>query len=133
MAAGGMLLGVVGQAFSLIGGLKVAKAEKKAEKLREKQMNLEADRKKRENLRQSQIARANITSAAVTQGAGDSSGLAGGIAGVTNAANRNNVAVEQDRQIGTGIFRQNAKAAAGRGMAGIGEGISSFGSLFGSV
>jgi len=131
MAAGGMILGVVGQAFGLIGGMKTAKAEKKAEKLREAQMNLEAQRKKRENIRSSLISKAEVTSTAVAQGAGDSSALEGGIAGITQAANRNNAAVEGDRQIGSAIFRQNAKAAKGRGIAAIGEGISSFGSLFG--
>jgi hypothetical protein len=131
MAVAGALLGVVGQAFGLIGGLKTAKAEKKAEKLRERQMNLEAARKKRENIRQAQIQRAEVASNAVSSGAGDSSALAGGIAGIEGAANRNNVAVEQDRQIGAGIFRQNRKAASGRGIAGIGEGISAFGSSIG--
>ena len=131
MAAGGMLLGVVGQAFGLIGGLKTAKAEKKAEKLREQQMNLEAARKKRENIRTALISKAEVTSNAVANGAGDSSALEGGIAGIQNQANRQNVAVEQDRQIGAGIFKQNRKAAAGRSLAGIGEGIASMGSLFG--
>lgn len=131
MAAAGAMLGIVGQAFGLIGGMKAAKAEKKAEKLREAQMNLEAMRKKRENIRTSLISKAEVTSTAVAQGAGDSSALEGGIAGITQAANRNNAAVEGDRQIGSAIFRQNAKAAKGRGIAAIGEGISSFGSLFG--
>ena len=131
MAVAGALLGVVGQAFGLVGGLKAAKAEKKAEKLRERQMNLEAARKKRENIRTSLIQKAEVTATATAQGAGDSSALEGGIAGIEGAKNRNNLAVEQDRQIGAGIFKQNRKAAAGRGIAGIGEGISSIGSLFG--
>lgn len=131
MAAGGLLLGVVGQAFSLVGGLKAAKAEKKIEKLRERQMNLEAMRKKRENYRQSLIQKAEVTSSAVDQGAGESSALAGGIAGITGQVGRNNLAVEQDRQIGTSIFRQNEKVAKGRGIVAIGEGIGSFGSMLG--
>ncbi len=132
MAAGGLILGAVGQAFSLFGGMKAAKAEKKAEKLRERQMELEGLRKKRENLRQSFIQKAEITSNAVSSGAGDSSALEGGVAGVTGQANRQNLAVNQDLEIGHGIFKQNAKAAKGRSIAAIGEGISSFGSLFGS-
>ena len=82
MAAAGALLGAVGQVFGIIGGLKTAKAEKKMESLRERQMELEAMRKKRENIRQGLIARAEVTASAVGAGAGDSSALAGGLAGI---------------------------------------------------
>ena len=61
MAAAGFLLGAVGQVFGIVGGLKTAKAEKKAEKLRERQMELESMRKKRENFRQGQIQKAEVT------------------------------------------------------------------------
>ena len=133
MAAGGLLLGAVGQVFGIIGGLKVAKAEKKAEKLRKQQMELESMRKKREVFREGQIRRAEVTANATSQGAGEGSGLQGGLAGITGSVNRNNLAVNQDTEIGRGIFKANAKAAAGRGIASIGQGISSIGSLFGSV
>jgi hypothetical protein len=131
MAAGGLILGVVGQAFSLYGGLKTAKAEKKAEKLRERQMELESLRKKRENFRQGQIQKAEVISNAVSSGAGESSALAGGIAGITGSVNRNNLAVNQDTEIGHSLFKQSRRAATGRGISGIGEGISAIGSLFG--
>ena len=133
MAAAGAIIGAVGQVFGIIGGLKTAKAEKKMEKLRERQMGLEAMRKKRENLRQGLIAQAEVTAGAVGAGAEDSSALSGGIAGIKGSVNRNNLAVSQDETIGHSMFRQNAKAAAGRGLASIGQGISSLGGAVGGM
>lgn len=133
MAAAGALLGVVGQVFGIVGGMKTAKAEKKMEKLRERQMELEAARKKRENIRTSLIQKADVTANATAQGAGDSSALEGGIAGIEGQKNRNNLAVNQDTEIGRSLFKYNAIAAKGRGIAAIGEGIANIGGTFGGM
>jgi hypothetical protein len=114
-------LAIVGQVFGFVGGMKTAKAERRAEGLRARQMELEGMRKKRENIRQAQIQRAEVTSNAVSSGAGESSALAGGLAGITGSQNRNNLAVNQDLQLGREMFRANAKAAKGRGISAVGD------------
>ena len=68
----------IGGIVSAIGAMKQAKASAKAEKLRERQMRLEAMRKKRELIREGQVARAEALSNATAQGAASSTGLFGG-------------------------------------------------------
>ena len=68
-------LSLVGGVVSALGSIGQAKASKKAEALRQQQMNLEAVRKQREMVREGIVARASATSNAVSQGAGEGSGL----------------------------------------------------------
>jgi len=129
MAAAFTILGTV---VGMVGQFKQAKAAKKAEALRQRQMNLEATRKKRELVREGIVARANATNAATAQGAGESSGLAGGIAQVTGQQNRNVLATNQDQQIGNGIFKANSQYADAGMLVSLGSGIQSLGSSIGS-
>ena len=133
MAAVGAVLSIVGGVFGYLGQQKMLKEQKKQEKLRAMQLNLETMRRKRETIRQATVARAEATSNAYNQGAGESSALAGGTAQITNQAGRNIVAGEQDRQIGVNIFKSNRKIADAQGQIALGQGISSFGGAFGSV
>lgn len=121
---------IVGTVFGLIGANKQAKAAKRAEALRQRQMNLEAMRQKRQLVREGIVARANATNNAVAQGAAEGSGLAGGIATVTGNQNRNVQAVNQDTELSNGIFAANKKYASGGTLIAIGQGISSLGSAF---
>lgn len=126
-----MGLSVIGGVVSAIGAMKQAKASAKAEKLRSRMMQLEAMRKRRELIREGVVARAQATSNAVAQGAGEGSGLKGGIAQITNQQNRNVLASRQDEELGKGVFKANAAYAKAGGMISIGQGISSLGSAFG--
>lgn len=126
-----MGLSVIGGVVSAIGAMKQAKASAKAEKLRSRMMQLEAMRKRRELIREGVVARAQATSNAVAQGAGEGSGLKGGIAQITNQQNRNVLASRQDEALGKGVFKANAAYAKAGGMISIGQGISSLGSAFG--
>ena len=123
-------LGVIGSVVGFIGQQKQAKAAKKAEALRERQMNLEAARKKRELIREGVMARSQAKTTAESQGAGAGSGLSGGLAQITGQQGRNVQANNQDQQIGSGIFAANRQYAAGGTLASIGSGISSLGSIF---
>lgn len=125
-----MGLSVVGGVISAMGAMKQAKASAKAEKLRERMMSLEAMRKRRELVREGVVARAQATSNAVSQGAGEGSALQGGIAQITNQQNRNVLASNQDEKLGHGVFKANRQYAAAGGMIAIGQGISSLGSAF---
>jgi hypothetical protein len=125
-------IGIIGSVVQFVGQRKQAKAAKKAEALRERQMNLEAARKKRELIREGVVARGKAKANAEAQGAGAGSGLAGGLAQITGQQGRNVQANNQDQQIGQGIFAANRQYAAGGTLASIGSGISSFGSAFSS-
>lgn len=126
-------LNIVGTVVGFIGQRKAAKAAKKADRLRERQMNLEAMRKKRELIREGIVARATAVSNATNQGAGEGSGLAGGLAQITGAQNRNTTAVSQDLSIGGGIFSANRQAAKGDALVSLGSGISSIGNSIGNM
>ena len=126
-----MGLSVIGGVISAIGSMKQAKASAKAEKLRERMMGLEALRKRREIVREGVVARAQATSNAVAQGAGEGSGLQGGIAQITGRQNRNTLASTQDEEIGHKVFKANRQYAKAGGLISLGQGISSLGSAFG--
>ena len=121
---------VIGGVMSAIGSMKQAKASAKAEKLRSRMMQLEAMRKRREIVRESVVARAQATSNATAQGAGEGSGLQGGIAQITSRQNRNILASNQDEALGKGVFKANAQYAKAGGMIAIGQGLSQLSSAF---
>lgn len=125
-----MGLSVIGGVISAIGAKAQAKASAKAEKLRERMMSLEALRKRRELVREGVVARAQATSNAVAQGAGEGSALKGGISQITNQQSRNTLASTQDEELGHGVFAANRKYAKAGGMIAIGQGISSLSSAF---
>lgn len=132
MAVAGLALSVIGTVFGTIGSLKQADAAKKAEKARERQLELETQRRKREAIRQAQIARGSAISNATAQGAGNSSALQGGLAQVTNQSARNTQYVNQDLELGKDVFKANRQAADGAGMQALGSGIGSLGGMISS-
>lgn len=117
----------IGGVVGAYGQFTQAKASERAEKLRKRQMNLDAMRKKRELIREGVMARAQALSAATAQGAGEGSGLAGGIAQVTGQVNRNVQATNQDQQLGNKMFRANQSYAQGGMISSVGQGIASVG------
>lgn len=135
MAVAGVaaLLSLAGTGMQVYGQMQQAEAAKDAEKMRRRQMNLEAVRAKREQIRRSQVARAEATANAVTQGAQFSSALEGGKAQIANEAGRNMVAIEQDRKLGANIFKANERAAEAGKWVAIGGGISSLGGAVSSM
>lgn len=135
MAVAGVaaLLSLAGTGMQVFGQMQQAEAMKDAEKLRRRQMNLEAARAKREQIRRAQVARATATSNAVAQGAQFSSALEGGKAQVTQESNRNIVAIEQDRKIGSEIFKANERSAEAGKWVALGGGVSSLGGAVSSM
>ncbi len=135
MAVAGVaaLLSLAGTGMQVFGQMQQAEAAKKAEKMRMKQMNLEAARAKREQIRRAQVASAKATASAVTQGAQFSSALAGGKAQIQNEAGRNMVAIEQDRKLGNNIFKANMDYADAGKLVALGGGVSSLGGAVSSM
>lgn len=129
IAAIGLGLSAAGGVVQYIGQQKVAKAQKKQEKIRNQQMNLDLMRQRREALRKALVARALGISNATNQGAGvaDSS-VQGGIAQAVGQGNMSLTDINQNGQLGTAMFRANAQEASGAGTAAMGTAIGGFGS-----
>lgn len=105
-----------------------AKASEKAEKLRKRQMNLDAARRRRQVIREMLIARATSRANAAGQGVqGGDSAVIGGMQQATASAGMNTLAINQSQSIGQGIFSANADYAAAQGRQATGEAISGFG------
>ena len=128
MAVAAAAFSIVGGVLGFIGQSKQAKAMEKAEKLRQRQMELEAQRRRRDAIRQSIVQRAQVVGAAAGAGVatGDSSVQAGGGSALAQGA-RQVAAINQDEGIGIGISKQNQNFIQGGQLASIGQGISSLG------
>lgn len=104
-----------------------AKASKKAEELRQRQMNLDAQRQKRDLMRRAAVANATATAAATAQGAEGGSALQGALGQISGSQGRGALAVNQNQEIGNGIFQANEDYASGGALASLGGGISTLG------
>lgn len=120
-------LSAAGSIAGIVGSVMQYKGAKKAEKLRQRQMQLEANRARREQIRQAQVSRAKATAAAWNSGAEASSALVGGQSQAATTAARNAQAISQDESFGNRIFKANAQVAKGGMVSALGQGISSLG------
>ena len=114
---------IAGSAVGVAGTLISYSANKKAEKLRERQMNLEATRQKRSVAREANRQRALLAVQANAQGSNMGSGVAGAQAQSTSSAGDVTLAINQGQEIGAGIFSANRKAAFGGMVSGMGSGL----------
>lgn len=111
-----------------------SEASNKAEAAREQQMNLEAERAKRDTIRRMMAARAEAVSSASNQGASFGSGIQGGIAGITGQGNASLNATQRAQDIGSQIFSANRDYANAQAQTAIGSGNFNLGmSLFGNA
>lgn len=123
----GTAASIVGTGMGVVGQFQQAKAQKKAEQLRERQMNLEAARSRREIARKAVVARSEALSTGVAQGAQFGSGVQGGMAQITGTAARDTLAVNQNQEIGKGIFDANYDSYRAGTLSSIGQGFQSIG------
>ena len=121
---------IAGSVAGIAGTLMTYSANKKAERLRERQMNLEAARQKRGVAREANRQRALLAVQANAQGSNMGSGVAGAQAQSTASAADATLAINQSQQIGAGIFAANRKAATGGMISGLGSGLQN---LAGSI
>ena len=141
LTAATLALGAIGAASAVAGTVvayqgqqQASKASARAEDARNRQMDLEAARQRRDVARRAMVARAESTSAATQAGAQYGSGLAGGQAQITGQAAGAGLGINQNQQIGTEIFQANKSIAAGQAQQSLGNSISGFGSmLFGNL
>lgn len=136
MAAAVITLGstLVGGYMQYKGQEKQIKAQQKAEKLRERQMNLQAMRERREVIRQSILARSTALAQTTAQGAAapGSSALGGAYGQISGDKNRMTVAINQNQQIGQGIFKANRQYFQGSQQIGMGQAVAGAGQAVGS-
>lgn len=119
----------------------IARQEMKADKQREQQMELDAQRRLRENIRNVQRARSVALNNAVSQGAQFGSGLAGGYGQIAGVGGNEDLGVRQNLQIGRNLFDINRQISAykmdladAQYMSSFGSGLTSLGgSLMGSA
>lgn len=128
-AAGGIgtALSAIGTAAGVAGQFMSASAAKKAEKLREAQMNVEATRQRRQIVRQAIVARSEALSSATAQGAAEGSGLAGGLAQIQSQSADNITGVNFAQQLGQQMFAANRRAATAQTVGSFGSGLQSLG------
>jgi hypothetical protein len=138
---GGLALGAVGAVMQYQGQRRQAeaqergiRAQQRAEASRQRQMEIESQRRRREIIRQGVLARSQATAAAVSSGAQFGSGLPGALGGITNQQAFNTQGVESASQIGGDIFAANQQTLSARrdearagGQIAMGSGISSLG------
>lgn len=125
LIGGGMVLSAYGQYGQY-------KASRKADAIRQRQVQLEATRLKREAIRKGQVARAQATARAYNQGAGESSALAGGQAQVAAQTGRQVTSINQDSALSAGLFSANTEYAKSGAVVSAGEGITSVGNTIAS-
>lgn len=111
-------------------------AQQQATALQQQQMNLDATRRKREIIRQGVAARSAALAQTTAQGAAGAGGsaLSGAYGSIAGRTGTNFEGVDQNQQIGNGIFAAHAQqlqayqaAASAQSFGALGAGLSSLG------
>jgi len=135
LAAGGAAMQYQGQRKAAKAQEEALAEQRKAEELRRRQMELEAQRKKRDIVRTALASRSRALSTSIAQGAGvGGSGLQGAYGDIAGQTGANLVATNQNLDIGRGIFDANlatsyaySRAASAQSTVALGQGLSSLG------
>lgn len=133
LSVGSSLFGMFGQKSSvdpnrsMMSGLLAAQASNQANEyadrfnqlslaengIRRQQMNLDAERRKRDVIRNAQVAHANATAVGYNQGAGNSSALSGATSGIAGQAATMTKGIADNQELGNNLFDNlNQQAAA---------------------
>lgn len=123
---------LIGTGIQAYGSMQAAKGAERAEALRQRQMNLQAEREKRNTIRQSMVARAQALAQGTAQGATGSSGLAGGLGQISAQGASNLQGIAQGQEIGNQMFDANRQISRGQTMQSIGGGFQQLGQYLSS-
>ncbi len=127
LAVVGLGLAAIGTGVQFIAQRKQAKAGRKAAKESQRAAALEASRARRRVIREARIARGATLNVAGQTGAGESSGLAGGLSGLASQAGANLGFSGQTEAIGRNITKFGIQASKAASLGAIGGGIASLG------
>lgn len=128
IAIAGLAAAAGGTALNYKGQKDQAAAQRRAEAIRERQMQVEADRARRDALRTAMRERALANASATAQGAYAGSGIGGGVAQIQSNAGYRVGAVNTNEFFGEQLFRANEAFAQGGSVAAIGTGLTRLGS-----
>lgn len=127
MAAIGLGLAIVGTTVSVVGSLEQGAAQKKAERARQRLQQVSAQRERTQQIRQARIKRAQIAQSGTNSGAGESSAVEGGMAGVQSQALQNIGFIGRQVNAGEEISRANQDLINAQGISSLGGGITDIG------
>lgn len=130
MAVAGLILSAIGVGVSVYGQIQGAKAQKDAEKQRQKQLNLDAARQRRTAVRNAIWAKSQALSTATSQGANFGSGVPGAYGQIEGRTGNELEASGQNQEIGNNIFAANRRAYNASIISDFGSGLTSLGGLF---
>lgn len=116
-------LAVIGAVASVGGTLAAVNQQKKAARLQQRQMDLQAARERRQAIREAQIRRAQGQATAQGLGVGSSSVAAGGAASLSSQLGGTLGFSSQMSGLSSGIAMANQKASFFGGVAQIGAGL----------
>ena len=123
----GLALAAVGTGVQFIAGRKQAKAGRKAAKESQKLAALEARRARRRVIREARIARGAALNVAGQVGAGQSSGLRGGLSSLASQAGANLGFSTGTEAIGRNITKFGLQASKAASLGALGGGIAALG------
>src|SRR5690606_31402121 len=124
--------GVAGTVMQAVGANKMADAQERAERVRQTQMDLEAQREKRAMVRRAVITRAQVQNAAGATDQPNSTGLQGGLGNITSQTGQNIQGVNTGQQLGQAMFGINRQISSGQTLASIGGAVSGIGNQIAS-
>lgn len=127
IAGVGLAASAVGAYTQYSAAQQSAKAQKKAEAIRQQAMNMDAMRRQRQLVREGRMAQANSLVSGISQGAQFGSGLAGGQAQVAAQTGSGLYYNDQARRSGNAMFDANAALYDARSSESTGSGLSSLG------
>lgn len=136
VSAGGAYMNYQGQRKQAAAQEQAIALQQQIEEQRQKQLNLDATRRKREIIRQSIAARAQALATVAAQNAQSGTALPSAYAGISGRSNVNLLGVEQNQEIGNSMFGLNRgllgayrEGAAGQSMSATGQGLTSLGGM----
>ena len=128
----GASVGLAGTVTSFIGQKKAAKAAKRAERARQRQRDVAAQRARLQQVREARIKRAAVEQSASDQGVAGSSSAITGATGIQSQLIANLNFIEQDIGAAREISRQGTKGIKAQQLAGIGGAVEELGGTIGS-
>lgn len=126
-AAIGLVAAVGGTGYSAYSGNKAAQQSRKAEGLRQQQMNLDSAMKQREIFRKTQLSQATARARATQSGTQFGSGLQGGLAEIAQRGGEDTNYNFQSTQIGNDLFQTNARQTQYKSNQETGQGVANLG------
>lgn len=127
VGAGGTLLSAAGTGTALYGNIQAGQASREAEAIRNRQMQVNAQRERRMAVRNSMRQAAASRSAGVAQGAFEGSGVGGGMAQAVGTGAQAVGDTNANQFFGQQMFNANDAMSQGRMVASIGSGMNDFG------